>query len=85
MTLTKNPVVTDVSEMDMAIGWSLHASTFDARSGTRDALLASGRLQLLRDPELRVLLASSPRIVDNLVENETTTRLLVEQRLLPYL
>ena len=55
---------------DTAVALVYLSPTFDPRLGTLDGLLASGRLRLIRDPELRHALAGWPGLLREGTEEE---------------
>ena len=61
------------------------APTFDPGSGTRDALVSSGRLELIENVQLRDLLSSWQSLVDELRDNQLAVRSYVPEILVPYL
>jgi len=66
--------------------WSLFFSpTFDPPNGTRDALIASGRLELVPNPRLRSLLTGWQTTVEEVRDNQLAMRGFVLTVLTPYL
>ena len=73
----------DVSEMDDAYGRIMRVGTWDPGSGARDALIASGRLERIQDPELRSALSSWGSVVDEVRDGESEMRTLVREAIVP--
>lgn len=71
--------------LDQAIGKTLIPPTSDLRFGFRDALVQSGRLELIRDRPLREKLANWPRYYDELSDDEEIGRKLVVENIIPHL
>lgn len=71
--------------LDMAFWDLMWAPTFDPGSGTRDALISSGRLELLQSEELRDRLAAWQGVVDELRDNQLAVRGYVVDTLVPFL
>ena len=71
--------------MDEAIGRLLSPPTTDLGNGVRDALVQAGRLELLRDVVLRERLAQWPGVYEELLDDETFSRNLVFDLVIPYL
>jgi hypothetical protein len=59
--------------------------TTDARRGALDALIASGRLQLLGNDSLQGLVANWPAVLDDIREEEQAAKSFVHGQLMPYL
>jgi hypothetical protein len=68
-----------VAEVDSALFYMVVVPTFDSEGGTLDALLTSGRLELIQDVHLRARLASWPPIIADIRDNELATREFVVQ------
>jgi hypothetical protein len=64
-----------------AISWR----TSDVSMSTLDALMASGRLNLLSDPELRAKLAGFPAVLSDVTEDEELGRDFAESRMLDFM
>ena len=60
-------------------------ATFDPGSGVRDALIASGRLELIEDPELRNELVAWDGVLREVKDNEEAGRDFILHRVIPYL
>jgi hypothetical protein len=67
------------------IGALVLTPTTDARRGALDALIASGRLQLLGNDSLQGLVANWPAVLDDIREEEQAAKAFVHEQLLPYL
>ena len=63
-----------VTELDNGLFSSLFAGTWDPANSALDALLFSGRLQIIVDSELQSKLASWSSIVDEVRDNQITIR-----------
>jgi len=59
--------------------------TFDPGSGVRDALIASGRLELIRDAELRNQLVAWDGELREVQDNEVAGRAFILDHVIPYL
>lgn len=68
-----------VTAVDSAIFYMVVVPTFDSEGGTLDALLTSGRLELISDVRVRSRLASWPLIIADIRDNELATREFVIQ------
>jgi hypothetical protein len=73
-----------VAVSDSAVFWLNFNATLDAVEGTLQALLASGRLELIRNRELRSRLAAWPNIMSDIRDNELARREFEVGVLLPY-
>jgi len=73
----------DVAEMDEAFGRVMRVGTWDPGSGARDALIASGRLERLSDPDLRAALSSWGSVVDEVRDGESEMRTVVREAIVP--
>jgi hypothetical protein len=76
---------TGVEALDNSIYRLLIVGTVDPGRGVRDALISSGRLELIPDTELRLRLATWESFVDEVHENQELMRRQVESAILPYL
>lgn len=76
---------TDVREFDLAFHASIFHGTWDPGSRTRDALVASGRLELVRNEELRAALSAWGSTVDEVRDGELEMRSFVRESIVPYL
>ncbi len=76
---------TPADSLDMALWDVMLAPTFDPGSGTRDALITSGRLELIRNEELRDQLSAWQGVVDELRDNQFAVRSYVVDTLVPFL
>jgi len=87
LLLDSLPVTPDLplSRLDSAIFNLTYDGTFDPGAGTHSALVASGRLGLIRDPELRARLSSWQSVMDEVVDNEVIMRTFVATVLVPAL
>ena len=74
-----------VEAMDTALFRFVWASTFDPGSGVRDALITSGKLDLIESPELRTHLSGWASVADELRDNEVAMRTFVLTTVFPYL
>jgi hypothetical protein len=68
-----------VSAADSSFFYMVVVPTFDVEGGTLDALLTSGRLELIQDLDLRARLASWPGLIADIRDNELATREFVIQ------
>jgi hypothetical protein len=59
--------------------------TFDPGSGVRDALIASGRLELIRDTQLRNQLVAWDGVLREVQDNEIAGRAFILDHVIPYL
>lgn len=66
-SLDPNPLAMD----SLVLNTLILPGSYNPRQGAVTALLASGDLSLLRDPELRTLLGSWSGVLDDLTEDET--------------
>ncbi len=71
--------------MDEAVGRLLSPPTTDLGGGVRDALVQGGRLELLSDLDLREQLARWPAVYQEALDDETFSRDLVFNLVIPYL
>lgn len=71
--------------LDSMLLAAIFTPTWDPSGGVRDALEASGRLELIRNPDLRVRLAAWPAVVEDTREGEIQIRQLVHQSISPHL
>lgn len=67
------------------IGALILTPTTDARRGALDALIASGRLQLLGSDTLQGLVANWPAVLDDVREEEQAAKAFVHGQLMPHL
>lgn len=74
-----------VERVDRAIYRLLIVGTVDPGRGIRDALVSSGRLELIRNAELRMRLATWESFVEEVHENQELMRRQVESAIVPYL
>ena len=74
-----------VVRVDSALVALVWPTTFDAGSGSRDALLESGRLELLRNRELRQRLSGWEAVLDETRDNEQAMRTFVLNVTVPLL
>jgi len=68
---------------DTALGWAYVPPTTQLALGTLNGLLASARLGLLRDRELRIVLSSLENVLGELTEEETRALAHVQDHLDP--
>jgi hypothetical protein len=73
----------EVATVDLAR--TLIAPTFDPRTGTLDGLLASGRLRILRNENLRQKLAAWPGLLVDAAEEEARSDDLIRNQMEPIL
>lgn len=73
----------DVPTIDLAR--TLIGPTFDPRTGTLNGLLASGKVGILRDPELRATLSAWPGLLAEASEEERASQNLIWDHLEPAL
>ena len=71
--------------LDAAIASMLTPPTTDLGNGVLDALIGSGRMELLRNRELRAKLAAWRGVMDEVSDDEVMNRGFVFDRILPYL
>lgn len=71
--------------LDLAFLSIMLAETFDPGRSARDALISSGRLELVSDRELRERLAAWEHEVDELRDNQLAVRTYVLEILVPFL
>lgn len=71
--------VPPVAAVDSSLFYMVVVPTLDVDGGTLDALLTSGRLELIQDVRLRARLASWPRLIGDIRDNELATREFVIQ------
>ena len=71
--------------LDNSIYRLLIVGTVDPGRGVRDALVSSGRLELIPNTELRLRLATWESFVDEVHENQELMRRQVELAIVPYL
>ncbi len=71
--------------MDTLLRHLTWAGTWDPGSGARDALIASGRLELIDNLGLRNQLAAWQGVVDEVRDNEAVSRQIITEQLNPYL
>ena len=81
----RSRTVPPVAVMDTAIVAAVFGGTFDPGSGSRDALIASGKLGLIRNPELRDGLSAWLSVVDEARDNELAMRDFILNVIYPYL
>ncbi len=74
-----------VEALDNSIYRLLIVGTVDPGRGVRDALVSSGRLELIPNTELRLRLATWESFVDEVHENQELMRRQVEATIVPYL
>jgi hypothetical protein len=74
-----------VQALDNSIYRLLIVGTVDPGRGVRDALVSSGRLELIPNTELRLRLATWESFVDEVHENQELMRRQVESSIVPYL
>lgn len=60
--------------IDRVLFWTGVSGTVDAEGGTLAALLTSGRLELIENPELRERLAAWPSVMQDIRDNELLIR-----------
>ena len=65
--------------------WYLRGGTFDPTTGTLDGLLATGRLDLIQDADLRARLAGWPSRLENMRFVEIMISDLISQQIFPWL
>jgi len=82
---TRSTDVPPVATMDTLLRNATWASTWDPGSGARDALIASGRLELIDNMELRTQLAAWQGVIDELRDNELAVRQIIVTMFNPYL
>ena len=73
----------EVATVDLAR--TLIGPTFDPRTGTLDGLLASGRLGILRNQDLRQRLAAWPGLLADAAEEEAKSEALIRDQMEPIL
>jgi hypothetical protein len=85
LLLDSLPVISDLSlpRLDSAMFNLTYDGTFDPGAGTHTALIASGRLELISDAELRDRLAGWQSAIDEVVDNEIIMRTFVATVLVP--
>lgn len=71
--------VPPVAAVDSSLFYMVVVPTLDVDGGTLDALLTSGRLELIQDVHLWARLASWPRLIGDIRDNELATREFVIQ------
>jgi hypothetical protein len=74
-----------VATMDALLRHATYMGTWDPSSGARDALIASRRLELIDNVELRALLAAWQGVVDEVRDNQLVARDMIVTFLNPYL
>lgn len=74
-----------VPVVDSAVRALINAPSFDPGATTMESLLASGRLSLIHDFELRAALVEWQGVVDEVKDNELLLREFVRQSVVPYL
>jgi hypothetical protein len=74
----------DKWSIDAAIARTLFPPTSDLGSGVRDALVQSGRLELIRDVGLREKLAWWPHVYNEVYDDEENCRIIVMKHIIPY-
>ena len=72
-------------QADQALLYLLMPPTIDLGRGVRDALVSSGRLESLSDPDLPIKLASWEGVFDEVVDSELGSRQFVYDQIIPYL
>ena len=82
---TRSTDVPPVATMDTLLRHATWSSTWKPGSGARDALIASGRLQLIDNMELRTQLAAWQGVIDELRDNELVVRQIIVTMFNPYL
>jgi len=82
---TRSTDVPPVATMDTLLRHATWSSTWHPGSGARDALIASGRLQLIDNMELRTQLAAWQGVIDELRDNELVVRQIIVTMFNPYL
>ena len=74
-----------LERLDLAFYRTLTATPLDPGSGVRDALISSGRLELIRSEELRSRLAEWESLVDGVRDEQELMRAYSYERIIPYL
>ena len=74
-----------LERLDLAFYRTLTATPLDPGSGVRDALINSGRLELIRSEELRSRLAEWESLVDGVRDEQESMRAYSYERIIPYL
>ncbi|MEJ2385633.1 MAG: hypothetical protein P8Y54_14830 [Xanthomonadales bacterium] len=74
----------DALELDEALAAMITPPTTDLGNGVLDALISSGRIELLRNRELRARLAAWRGVIDEVLDDEQMNRAFVFDRILPY-
>ena len=74
-----------VAQVDSAFRAALSAPTLDPGRGTLDALLSSGRIELIRDAELQAALTAWGRRIEEIRDGQLVIRDFVRETLVPYL
>ena len=70
---------------DTTLVWALVPTTTQVSQGVLDGMLATGRLQLVRDDELRAALAGWAGVLADVTEDEVASREIVKDQLEPAL
>ncbi|MEJ2401941.1 MAG: hypothetical protein P8Y52_11190 [Xanthomonadales bacterium] len=71
-------------DLDTALAAMLSPPTTDLGNGVLDALISSGRIELLQNRELRAQLAAWRGVIDEVLDDEQMNRDLVFDRTIPY-
>jgi hypothetical protein len=75
----------NVFSIDATLAAMIAPPTTDLGRGVLDALISSGRIELLRNRELRVLLAGWANVFGEVSDDEHMSRALVFDRVVPYM
>lgn len=71
-------------DLDAALAATLTPPTTDLGNGVLDALISSGRIELLQNRELRARLAAWRGVIDEVLDDETMNRAFVFEKIVPY-
>lgn len=72
--ITQSDSQYSITELDQGLSASLWAGTWDPANSVLDALISSGRLDLILNRDLRIQLAGWTSIVDEVRDNQVTIR-----------
>ncbi len=79
------PVVVEAEDVENALRRLLLTPTLDASTGTRQALISAGKLDLIQDEALRTAIAGWERFLNDAQDNELTMRPFVAGVIVPFL
>jgi hypothetical protein len=71
-------------DLDAALAATITPPTTDLGNGVLDALISSGRIELLQNQVLRARLAAWRGVMDEVLDDETMNRNFVFDRIIPY-